>query len=71
MQSYTLPSPEASGAYAACSAYSLRGYTNNDMRMELIDDEIGWEKAALIEPLACAIHAVERGEIRLGDHQFG
>ncbi len=24
-------------------------------------------KAALIEPLACAIHAVERGEIKLGD----
>jgi threonine dehydrogenase-like Zn-dependent dehydrogenase len=25
------------------------------------------DQAALIEPLACAIHAVERGEIRLGD----
>jgi len=25
------------------------------------------EHAALVEPLACAIHAVERGEIRLGD----
>jgi threonine dehydrogenase-like Zn-dependent dehydrogenase len=29
--------------------------------------EISAKHAALIEPLACAIHAVERGEIKLGD----
>jgi erythritol/L-threitol dehydrogenase len=29
--------------------------------------EIPAEQAALIEPLACAIHAVQRGEIQLGD----
>ena len=38
-----------------------------ESRVYRLPDEIGWEKAALIEPLACAIHAVERGEIRLGD----
>ncbi|MGQ9627256.1 MAG: alcohol dehydrogenase catalytic domain-containing protein [Anaerolineae bacterium] len=32
-----------------------------------VPSEIKPEHAALIEPLACAIHAVERGEIQLGD----
>jgi len=32
-----------------------------------VPSEVKPEHAALVEPLACAIHAVERGEIRLGD----
>jgi 2-desacetyl-2-hydroxyethyl bacteriochlorophyllide A dehydrogenase len=32
-----------------------------------VPDTIRPEHAALIEPLACAIHAVERGDIQLGD----
>ncbi|MCD6289675.1 MAG: alcohol dehydrogenase catalytic domain-containing protein [Anaerolineae bacterium] len=32
-----------------------------------VPEEIPPEHAALIEPLACAIHAVERGDIQLGD----
>lgn len=32
-----------------------------------VPEAIPDDQAALIEPLACAIHAVERGEIRLGD----
>jgi len=32
-----------------------------------VPSDIPPEHAALIEPLACAIHAVERGDIRLGD----
>lgn len=36
-------------------------------RVYRIPDNIGDRQAALIEPLACALHAVERGNIRLGD----
>jgi len=36
-------------------------------RIYRVPDEVTSEQAALIEPLACAIHAVERGEIKLGD----
>jgi len=32
-----------------------------------VPSEVRPEHAALVEPLACAIHAVERGEIQLGD----
>ena len=32
-----------------------------------VPSEVKPEQAALVEPLACAIHAVERGEIQLGD----
>jgi len=32
-----------------------------------VPSEVKPEHAALVEPLACAIHAVERGEIQLGD----
>jgi threonine dehydrogenase-like Zn-dependent dehydrogenase len=32
-----------------------------------VPPEVKPEHAALVEPLACAIHAVERGEIQLGD----
>ena len=32
-----------------------------------VPQDIPPEQAALIEPMACAIHAVERGEIQLGD----
>jgi len=32
-----------------------------------VPPEVKAEHAALVEPLACAIHAVERGEIQLGD----
>jgi len=36
-------------------------------RVYKVPDGVSSEHAALIEPLACAIHAVERGEIKLGD----
>jgi len=36
-------------------------------RIYRIPREISAKHAALIEPLGCAIHAVERGEIKLGD----
>lgn len=36
-------------------------------RVYKVPPEISEKHAALIEPLACAIHAVERGEIKLGD----
>jgi len=36
-------------------------------RVYKVPDAISAKHAALIEPLACAIHAVERGEIKLGD----
>lgn len=36
-------------------------------RVYRVPDNISAKHAALIEPLACAIHAVERGEIKLGD----
>ncbi|HOZ47904.1 MAG TPA: alcohol dehydrogenase catalytic domain-containing protein [Candidatus Hydrogenedentes bacterium] len=32
-----------------------------------VPDSVSHKHAALIEPLACALHAVERGEIKLGD----
>lgn len=32
-----------------------------------VPSQVKPERAALVEPLACAIHAVERGEIQLGD----
>ena len=32
-----------------------------------VPDAVSEKQAALVEPLACAIHAVERGEIKLGD----
>ena len=32
-----------------------------------VPEQISEKQAALIEPLACALHAVERGEIKLGD----
>jgi len=32
-----------------------------------VPSQVPPEQAALVEPLACAIHAVERGEIQLGD----
>ena len=36
-------------------------------RVYKVPDNVSAKHAALIEPLACAIHAVERGEIKLGD----
>lgn len=36
-------------------------------RVYKVPDGVSEAHAALIEPLACALHAVERGEIRLGD----
>ncbi|MBN2448858.1 MAG: alcohol dehydrogenase catalytic domain-containing protein [Lentisphaeria bacterium] len=36
-------------------------------RVYRVPENIGVREAALIEPLACAIHAVERGNIHLGD----
>lgn len=36
-------------------------------RVYKVPDSMSAKHAALVEPLACAIHAVERGEIKLGD----
>lgn len=36
-------------------------------RVYKVPERVSAKHAALIEPLACAIHAVERGEIKLGD----
>ncbi|MBN2307339.1 MAG: alcohol dehydrogenase catalytic domain-containing protein [Candidatus Hydrogenedentes bacterium] len=36
-------------------------------RVYRVPESLSAKNAALIEPLACAIHAVERGEIQLGD----
>jgi len=36
-------------------------------RVYRVPDALSAKQAALIEPLACAIHAVERGNIKLGD----
>jgi threonine dehydrogenase-like Zn-dependent dehydrogenase len=36
-------------------------------RVYRVPDSLSARQAALVEPLACAIHAVERGNIRLGD----
>ena len=32
-----------------------------------IPKDLTIEEAALVEPMACAVHAVQRGEIQLGD----
>lgn len=32
-----------------------------------VPDDISWERGVLIEPLSCAIHGVERGNVQLGD----
>ena len=36
-------------------------------RVYKVPGQVSPKHAALVEPLACAIHAVERGEIKLGD----
>jgi threonine dehydrogenase-like Zn-dependent dehydrogenase len=36
-------------------------------RVYKVPDHLSQKHAAMIEPLACALHAVERGEIKLGD----
>ncbi|MCL4543800.1 MAG: alcohol dehydrogenase catalytic domain-containing protein [Chloroflexi bacterium] len=38
-----------------------------DSRVHAIDPRLSAEQAAYIEPLACAVHAVERGHIQPGD----
>jgi L-iditol 2-dehydrogenase len=36
-------------------------------RIHKIPDSVSMEDAAMVEPLACALHAFERGEVRLSD----
>jgi erythritol/L-threitol dehydrogenase len=51
----------AEGSWAQYMRYPATALTH------AVPESIPAEQAALIEPLACAIHAVERGGIRLGD----
>jgi threonine dehydrogenase-like Zn-dependent dehydrogenase len=51
----------AEGSWAQYMKYPARA------RKHKVPRSIPPEQAALIEPLACAIHAVERGDIQLGD----
>jgi len=68
------------GEYWMCHVHDIYGFRKNvhggwthrmkfpaKSRVYRVPDEIPLWKAALIEPLACSIHAVERGEIGLGD----
>lgn len=69
------------GQYWMCHAHVIFGFKRGraeggmaeymiypaNARVHQIDSRIGARQAAYIEPLACAIHAVDRGEIRPGD----
>ena len=68
------------GLYWLCNAAMVFGFKRRveggmaeymifpaNARAYRVPDEIGERQAALIEPLACALHAVERGNIHLGD----
>ena len=69
-----------SGAYWMCEKhdmYGFQGYCDGSWaeymkfgprsRVHKMPQDISREAGVLVEPLACAIHAVERGNIQLGD----
>lgn len=68
------------GQYWMCQVHDIFGFRKNvhggwtrrmkfpvKARVYRVPDEIPLWQAALIEPLACSLHAVERGEIRFED----
>ncbi|MBC7237678.1 MAG: alcohol dehydrogenase catalytic domain-containing protein [Chloroflexi bacterium] len=69
------------GQYWMCQVHDIYGFKREraegswaeymrfpaDAINHRVPDDLPAEQAALIEPMACAIHAVERGEIQLGD----
>ena len=70
-----------SGQYWMCEVHNIFGFQRevadggmaqfmripSTARVHRIPDEMPLEDAAIIEPLACAIHAVNRGDIQLDD----
>ena len=70
-----------SGQYWMCEVHDIFGFQRDvaeggmaefmripaTARVHKIPDAIGFEDAGIIEPLACAIHAVNRGGIQLDD----
>jgi L-iditol 2-dehydrogenase len=70
-----------SGQYWMCEPHIIFGFKRDraeggmaeymiypaNSRIHVIDPRISAREAAYIEPLACAMHAVDRGEIRPGD----
>jgi L-iditol 2-dehydrogenase len=68
------------GQYWMCEIHDIYGFQNHvdgafaeymafrpNSRVHKVPGDIRREAGVLIEPLACAMHAVERGEIQLGD----
>jgi 2-desacetyl-2-hydroxyethyl bacteriochlorophyllide A dehydrogenase len=68
------------GQYWMCQVHDIYGFRKTvqggwthrmrfpaKARVYRVPDSVPMWQAALIEPLACSIHAVERGEIQLGD----
>lgn len=68
------------GKYWMCQAHNIYGFQKNvhgsmaeymkfpaRAIVHKVPKSISVEKAAMIEPLACSIHAVQRGEIEFGD----
>ncbi|MAF09428.1 erythritol/L-threitol dehydrogenase [Candidatus Poribacteria bacterium] len=68
------------GQYWMCQVHDIYGFRRvvhggwtprmrfpANARVYKVPDDVPMWKAALIEPLACSIHAVERGEMELGD----
>jgi erythritol/L-threitol dehydrogenase len=70
-----------SGQYWMCEVHNIFGFQRQvadggmaelmripaNARVHRIPPELSLEEAAIIEPLACAIHAVNRGDIQLDD----
>ena len=68
-----------SGAYWMCEVHNIFGFQRQvadggmaeymllprTARVHVIPPEIAFEDAAIIEPLSCAIHTVQRGDIQL------
>lgn len=69
------------GQYWMCEVHNIYGFQKDvadgawaeymrfhaNARVHAVPADMSLEAGVLIEPLACAIHAVERGEIELGD----
>jgi threonine dehydrogenase-like Zn-dependent dehydrogenase len=58
---YGFKKDRAEGSWAEYMRYPVNAINHK------VPKTIPFKEAALIEPLACALHAVERGNIRLGD----
>ena len=69
------------GQYWMCEVHNIFGFQRQvadggmceymlipaNARVHAIPPEVGLEDAAIIEPLACAIHTVQRGDVQLDD----